>query len=659
MADGNRTEILTELTLEGVQQMQGDLRTIAERFKEGDKARETAQKGFGDWIGTAHQLAGVLGVNLATVYEKVKGLGVEFIAAGSSAESGDQAIAALIATAQGVEFDTALDNAEQLGDALDEIAINAGVSGATLGDAYQIILERTGATAKGIAQATAETDKLAVISAKLGKDVGAVASEYSLMNEGMVKTKGQLFQLLQSTGIFGKDTKKAAESWGLLTDAKRAELLSYGLGKLSDQMREMPPTFKQTEASFENMIRISKEQIGQPLIEELTPALEDAVKEIIKLGPDINDVGRALAKEVGGGIREGGRMMREALGWVKEHKGEIAKEIGDAARTLKSVVEFIIANKEVLAVAFGAKTIAGSGAIGGAIKGAKGIGSAAQAISAIDGGTVLGKNVGTAGSVAALSAAVIGLGLAAEQATLLIKEQKEAQEGKDAGARTLSKMATSGDVEGVENAVRVMRQLDEAAGRSTYELNQYYAGMVASAKMARMVRDMNADAEKKRIDDARRAAMDIDAMSGTKSKGINDELNASAAMQVGVLLNAYNNAVKTGDQGMALLAAQALMSGQVVGDAFLKTNLEVQGGLDAMADLLLSSGDQFAGVAAKLKGKVAAPPGPKILMPGAKITVNQDFRNKDPDAVAVAFKRDIAKAAERRTSARYTGLFGL
>lgn len=659
MADGNRTEILTELTLEGVQQMQGDLRTIAERFKEGDKARETAQKGFGDWIGTAHQLAGVLGVNLTTVYEKVKGLGVEFIAAGSSAESGDQAIAALIATAQGVEFDTALDNAEQLGDALDEIAINAGVSGAALGDAYQIILERTGATAKGIAQATTETDKLAVISAKLGKDVGAVASEYSLMNEGMLKTKGQLFQLLQSTGIFGKDTKKAAESWGLLTDAKRAELLSYGLGKLSDQMRDMPPTFKQAEASFENMMRISKEQIGQPLIEELTPALEDAVKEIIKLGPDINDVGRALAKEVGGGIREGGRMMREALGWVKEHKGEIAKEIGDAARTLKSVVEFIIANKEVLAVAFGAKTLAGSGAIGGAIKGAKGIGSAAQAISAIDGGTVLGKNVGTAGSVAALSAAVIGLGLAAEQATLLIKEQKEAQEGKDAGARTLGKMATSGDVEGVENVVRTMRQLDEAAGRSTYELNQYYAGMVASAKMARMVRDMNADAEKKRIDDARRAAMDIDAMSGTKSKGINDELSASAGMQVGVLLNAYNNAVKTGDQGMALLAAQALMSGQVVGDAFLKTNLEVQGGLDAMADLLLSSGDQFAGVAAKLKGKVAAPAAPKILMPGAKITVNQDFRNKDPDAVAVAFKRDIAKAAERRTSARYTGLFGL
>jgi len=183
--------------------------------------------------------------------------------------------------------------------------------------------------------------------------------------------------------------------------------------------------------------------------------------------------------------------------------------------------------------------------------------------------------------------------------------------------------------------------------------------MVAAAKTARAMKDINAEVDRKKIDDARRTAMDLDAMGGTGSKGINDELNASAGMQVGVLLNAYNNAMKQGDQGMALLAAQALASGQMVGQAFLKTNAEVSGGLDAMADLLMSSGGQFAGFAASLKSKVAAPAAPKILMPGAKITVNQDFRNKDPDAVAIAFKRDIAKAAERRTSARYTGLFGL
>lgn len=659
MADGNRTEILTELTLEGVQQIQGDLRAIAERFKEGDKSREVAQKGFGDWIGTAHQLAGVLGVNLLSVYEKVKGIGAEFINYGKSAQSGDQAVAALIATAQGTGIENAITAAVDLGDRIDDIAIKAGVSGEALGAAFQTILERTGASAKGIASASNEVEKLAVVSAKLGKDVGGISLEYSGMTEGMLKTKGQLFQLLQSTGIFGKTTKGAAEAWAGLTDAKRAELLSYGLDKLSGQMAKMPPTFAEAEAGFENMMRIGREKIGEPLIRELTPALQDVAKEMIELGPDIDDIGKALAKEVGGGIREGGRLMKEALSWVKEHKGEIAKEIGDAAKTLKSVVEFVIANKEVLGAAFGAKTLAGSGVIGGAVKGAKGLGSAANAISGIDGGTVLGKNVGTTGSMVALSAAIIGVGLAAEQATLLLQELKTEEEHKKKGDRALGTMAGQGDVENVENVVRTMRDLDEAAGRSSYELNQYYAGMIAAAKTARAVKDINADVDRKKIDDARRTAMDLDAMGGTGSKGINDELTASAGMQVGVLLNAYNNAVKQGDQGMALLAAQALASGQMVGQAFLKTNADVQGGLDAMAELLAASGGQFAGFAASLKSKVAAPAAPKILMPGAKITVNQDFRNKDPDAVAIAFKRDIAKAAERRTSARYTGLFGL
>jgi hypothetical protein len=77
-----------------------------------------------------------------------------------------------------------------------------------------------------------------------------------------------------------------------------------------------------------------------------------------------------------------------------------------------------------------------------------------------------------------------------------------------------------------------------------------------------------------------------------------------------------------------------------------------------MAELLLGAGPQFAGFAGQLKGKTAAPPAPKISMPGAKITVNQNFRQQDPDRVAVVFKRDLARTVERRTSARYSGIFG-
>jgi hypothetical protein len=69
-------------------------------------------------------------------------------------------------------------------------------------------------------------------------------------------------------------------------------------------------------------------------------------------------------------------------------------------------------------------------------------------------------------------------------------------------------------------------------------------------------------------------------------------------------------------------------------------------------------GGQFAGFAAQLKGKVAQPPAPKISMPGARITVQQDFRKANPDNVALLFKRDLARGVERRVGARYAGVFG-
>jgi len=650
-------EIRSELTLVGIEQIKNDLAAVKQRFEQGDSARETAQKGFGEWLSTAHQLAGVLGVNLASVYEKVKLVGAEFISAGENAESGDQAIAALLATTQGQSFDKAIKNAEQLGDRLDDIAIGAGVSGEALGDAFQTVVERTGATESGIKRATEEVEKLAIISSNLNKDTGAITSEYSLMQEGMLKTKGQLFQLLQSTGIFGTKTKGVSEAWAALTDEKRAELLNYGLSKLSDKMRDMPPTFKQAQASLDNMLRIGKENIGQPLIEELTPALQDVTQEIMRLGPDISEIGHALAKEVGGGIREGGRMMREALSWVKDHKGEIAADIRSAADRVKSVFEFVLAHKEEIGIALGVKTampvlkpIAG-GIADAYSAGASGAGGGVRGFAAIG-------MAGGVASVVALTAAVISLGLAADQTRKLVAELEDQEDTRLGGLRKLQEVAASGDVEQTKNAAESMRAIDEAAGRMNPKLKEFYDSVIRTAQRARDTKTTDHEMLAKQIALGARGSADADAMGGVGGKGASADVQNYAMNQVSVLTNAYNEAMKQGDRGMALLAAQTLAQGHLVGEAFLKANQDVEGGLDAMADLLASSGSQFADFANKVKSKSAAPPAPKIVMPGAKITMVQDFRDKDPDKIAVVLKRDLARAIDRKTSARYSGVFG-
>jgi len=653
-----KVEIRTELLLAGMEQIKGDLAALKPRFDEVDKGREKAQKGFGEWMSTAHQLAGVLGVNLSMVVDKMKATGGAFIDAGSAAESGDQALAALIATTQGTKFDKALDNAEALGDRLDDIAIDAGISGQALGDAYQIVIERTGATEAGIKRATAEVDKLAIVTGKLGKDAGAVTSEYSLMAEGMVKPKGQLFQLLQSTGIFGKTTKGVSEAWAQLTDAKRAELLDYGLTKLSKQMRDMPPTFKQAEASFENMLRIGKEQIGQPLIEELTPALQDATKEIIALGPDINDFGRAMAKEVGSGIREGGRLMKEALGWVKEHRGEIADSLRSGAKAVRDAFEFVLAHKEEIGIAMGVKTA--MPVLKPAYGAASSIASAGAGGGLAQFGSGLTGAAGAAASLGLLAAAIAALGGIAYAEATLISGLKDEWDTHTDSLKRLQDMAARGDVENVTNSAKTMADLDAAAGRMNPQLKEFYERVVRMAESSsRFNKQLSADDHerlKRQITNASTNKLEGTGMSAYDEQAKKEQ---GAGNQVTALLMSYKEAVQNGDKEMALLAAQTLASGGLVSQAMLKTSEQVEGGLDAMAEMLLASGGQFAGFAASLKGKAAAPPAPKILMPGAKITVNQDFRDKNPDAVAVVFKRDLARAAERRTSARYSGVFGM
>ena len=106
-----KVEIRTELILAGVEKNNRDLAELKTKFLQGDQAREKAQKGFGEWAATASHLSQVLGVSLSTVAAKFREMGAELVGAGASAESGDQAVAALIATAQGAKVNDAIEQA--------------------------------------------------------------------------------------------------------------------------------------------------------------------------------------------------------------------------------------------------------------------------------------------------------------------------------------------------------------------------------------------------------------------------------------------------------------------------------------------------------------------------------------------------------------------
>ena len=52
------------------------------------------------------------------------------------------------------------------------------------------------------------------------------------------------------------------------------------------------------------------------------------------------------------------------------------------------------------------------------------------------------------------------------------------------------------------------------------------------------------------------------------------------------------------------------------------------------------------------------PPAPVVNMPGAHITIKQDFRDQDPDRVALVFQRDLMRAATATRQSKLAGVFG-
>lgn len=654
MADN---EVRTRLTLDDGASKPLD--EVENKVEDVERAEKEANSSLKEWAQTAAHAAQAIGVNLADVVRGARDVAMGFISAGANAEAGDHAVAALVKTAQGKDAQTAIDMAEELGDAIDEIAIGAGIAGDNVGNAFQIILEKTGASAQGIERATHELDSMSVIAGKLDKDVGAIAQEFAFMQEGQLKVKGQLFQLLQSTGIFGNDSKKAVEAWSKLSEEKRVELLSYGLDKLSGSMRDMPPTFKQAEAGLENMVRISKEAIGQPLLDELTPAIEEVTRELIRMSPEITAFGHTMAKDVAAGVREGGKMLRDAINWLAEHKDELAMAFRDGAEQVRKVVTFILDHKEEIAFAFGAKAVAP--AVGKGVSAVGGVIGTMNKAEREFGAYKMSGAMTTVASMAALSTAIIAVGLAADQTIKLLDELADAEDTRQGGMKKLMDLAEAGDLENVRNTVDTMKQLDLASGKLDDRMRKFYDNVLATAEAASRNKAESSDSLRRQIEIASAAIND------TYAKSIGDQSAAGAAWaanmtqnQLAILVNAYNQAAKNNDTAMMQLAASTIAGSGLVSEAFLKANNDIVGGFDKMADVLMSAGSGFGSFISQLRGKGPTTPKAPVLNlnGGQTFNIKQDFRQQDPDRVAVLFRRDIARMAGRKLQSSFSGPFG-
>lgn len=350
------------------------LEKVVEKFKQTDAAQKETQSGMSNFASNfASQFAAV---NLAPAIDRVLELGKSFFRAGIEGQNADKAIAGMVAASQGAPWDRAIAAGQEYGDLLDAIGLKADQAGDDVEGAFQRMIEITGATDAGLDRALDTTESLSIVANRLKKSATGLGQEFGFMAEGTLKTRGQLFQLLQQTGIFGDKTKGVAESWAKLTDAKRMELLQYGIGKVASQMKDAAPTMGDLLTRLANVSGIVQEKFGQGFVEEIAPAFDSLLEELVGGRGEIEKNADAMGREVGRYVKEAAKEVRAGFEYVRAHYGELKETVTSAFAYAKTVVSWIIDHKEALAFAFGAKMALGTGQAmlgSGVAQGAKGI----------------------------------------------------------------------------------------------------------------------------------------------------------------------------------------------------------------------------------------------------------------------------------------------
>jgi hypothetical protein len=124
----------------------------------------------------------------------------------------------------------------------------------------------------------------------------------------------------------------------------------------------------------------------------------------------------------------------------------------------------------------------------------------------------------------------------------------------------------------------------------------------------------------------------------------------------------YNEAAARHDQGMMTYAADIMAGSGKLVFALADSKTQVAGGFDALADLVGKKSEQFANVIRMIgdTGGKAKPAAPQVNFNGGQtFNIKQDFRDQDPDRMALVFERDIIRSAENRRQARTASPFGM
>jgi hypothetical protein len=643
---------------------------------EGQEALEHFKKGFEhidekvkdvthDLVSMAKQAAAVaVGFQLSGMIDSVKEFGAELVEGAAHLENQNKELMGLISlTNKAPETMGELSEAAaMLGERLEGLALSSRVSKESLVDAFEMIASRTSGTADHVEDVVNE---MAIASRALPGGMQTIAAGWRDIEAGIIRPKNALLQLMKQTGVVEGPLKKVAKSLSamMVTPAGQEKVFAMAeeaIGRMSKKMKDAPPTFDQVLISLKNVREMAFESMGMPILRSLVPPLERVRLYLVGHREELVHLAQTMGTRVGEWVVKASELVKEGFEYVRTHADEIMRALQQGATAIKDAIAFMVAHRELLLGLAAAKFV------GGPMLGKAG--SIAAALPSIGG--ALGKAAGqgapmiglAAGAGAAGAAALGGAAAAAVGSWMLADQQLGKLETESAmtfdqlirhfviGIDNLSK--ASDNIMNLQAAVRRLAAEEKNVEVATADMEHFIQTIERAGRTAVAAGDMTQAAY-----DAVLAKANQQAETHAKAAAAFDDLNAAAGEALGI--------------GGISAAAQAM---QHVTSAYHQASMENADAADKAARRILEANSNLVTALVggpgtvemalkKLQSLASGGDSDGVKLPPIQfgpntINIKQDFRDQDPDRVAIVFRRDVTRQAVQRIGARTGSAFG-
>lgn len=488
-----------------------------------------------------------------------------------------------------------------------KIGIASGASSEQVNRAFSSVA--SGITNRRIARLTASdaeniTKDMAKVSAVIPGGMDSLVESYDRLKEGNINSQDSMVQLITTMGVLKGTAPQVARQMAYMMPEKRMELAEKAMKEMAKKTGGLTG-FAGFEASMSAVGKSALMDIGEPIVNQLLPMLEATKSYFVSHGDEIAAVATKIGKYFSKFIGGSGEILQSFYDAFTQDTDGMGSSIQRAADYFKNAFQWVYDNREAIAKTF-------KDVFDVFLKVADYFKEAADSVSD---NFMRGKNE-----------------LSAQQTRDYEKAKELAAQGKREEAQQLFDQVKA---QMIAEKTSGESQVKMIGGQAVVTEGKSVAAFDEQAIAARV----NSFAQV--MDESAKHFAAID--------------TASAHQNIDEFIKAYNAAKKANDEAVLNQAASVLSNSFILQDALLRSGKDIEGGFAGMVESLRNGlpADFLKTLAGKARDSVMGDKklGPQVNFNGNTWNIKQDFRDQDPERVALMFKSDIMSAASSRTQA--------